>query len=596
MAKYHWLVLALAQEFALQSPNNNISCNAFSTPSPTTRRSSSSSSSSIKQQKNENVNFVDWISDAPNEIKSWKPLAVEGSIPPYVEGTLVRNGGGIWTSPSESEENNMYSHIFDGLAKIHSYRISHEEESSRVDHQARFLEGSWYNQYMTTKKLPIGIGIGPMLNEDKRPITGLWRTVRAVLNTAINFDNTCVNIWDYQPSASSKDKVLTALTDAPPRTRIDLETMNTLSSSTINPISKGSKGYEMVCTAHPLYSQKPNDTDTYNCAVEIGPSGSRVNLIKESTNTKGIGERTVVTSFPFEDGTTPYMHSFGLSRNHAVIVLQPLRINTANLGQSVEVGFLRAMDHVDYTRIVVVDLNSGDIALDKSIDEKVYFYHTVSTAEIMNDGNGDDLEVSLRLCAYETSDMITGEHQFMRLEQARQSKELRNKISKSKFCDLRCNLSKQTVNVEWNNEIQQPFELPITRYSRSYGEDAYPTTGGSKEKGGQDQLHPRYVYAFGYYAHGGEYENWGLFKFDMEENKIVDCYIEDSVYISEPAFVADPEGTSEDDGVLLTHAYFGRERQTKLLVLDAKTMKVLAEAPTGHRAPLDFHGAWIPAL
>ena len=82
----------------------------------------------------------------------------------------------------------------------------------------------------------------------------------------------------------------------------------------------------------------------------------------------------------------------------------------------------------------------------------------------------------------------------------------------------------------------------------------------------------------------------------MKENKVAAYYHQDSVYLSEALFIADPTGVAEDDGVLLTQAYFGREQDTKLLVLDAKTMEVLAEVSTGSRAPSDFHGAWIPNI
>jgi carotenoid cleavage dioxygenase-like enzyme len=50
---------------------------------------------------------------------------------------------------------------------------------------------------------------------------------------------------------------------------------------------------------------------------------------------------------------------------------------------------------------------------------------------------------------------------------------------------------------------------------------------------------------------------------------------------------------AEDDGVLLSQAYFGKEGETKLLVFDARSMEVMATVSTGMTAPLDFHGAWV---
>mmetsp|Transcript_34830 Transcript_34830/g.51145 ORF Transcript_34830/g.51145 Transcript_34830/m.51145 type:complete len:548 (-) Transcript_34830:86-1729(-) len=513
-----------------------------------------------------NVNFEDWIADAPAEVTEWNELTVNGEIPRYVHGTWIRNGGGIWSSSKDD----TYSHFFDGLAKISAYRVN----GGRVCHQARFLRGKWYNKFVLEGKLPPGLGTGPILDAAEKPKLGLMRIAEAIFNVVTSFDNAPVNIWDYDPLLrSNQQKKVVALTDAPCRVSVNYETMDTLGSTTINPLAKGSKGFELLTTSHPLYSF--DNDDTYNIAAELGIPNARVNLIKETA----LGERSVVGSFDMSDGS-PYFHSFGLSRNYAVIVVQPFRLDL-DASNLMEKGLYRAMKHVSGTRIVVINLKTGKCALDQTLQELLYFYHTISTCEL------EDAVISLRLCAYRTPDFFTGEHQFLRLEQGRRGKEWRNKLDKGgQFCDVVCNLNCNSVDIEWNHSIQQHFELPITRYSRAHG--------GSQLLAPID-AHPRYVYSFGSYALGSEeYDSWGLFKFDTKTWEIAAYYKEDSVYMSEPSFIPDPEGTNEDDGVLLSQAYFGTQQETKLLVLDARTMKVVAEVGIGMRTPMDLHGAWIP--
>lgn len=252
-------MLALSLLLLVGRPSGRI-CNAFSNrvaavdkPPPPARAN--------KGGERRNANFLDWISDAPEEIRGWKSLGVAwGTMPSYVDGTLVRNGGGIWTEASssastESGEDNddMYSHIFDGLAKIHSYRIRPSNDAGGganavVEHQARFLEGAWFKEYAASKKLPAGVTTGPVLDGNGEPKTCWWRTVSAVANMATIFDNTPVNIWDYRPGAPDEGKSITALTDAPPRTQIGLETMDTISTSTMNGFADNSKGYELLVT------------------------------------------------------------------------------------------------------------------------------------------------------------------------------------------------------------------------------------------------------------------------------------------------------------------------------------------------------------
>ena len=208
--------------------------------------------SSATPTKEKNVNVGDWIADSQDEITEWKRLTVEGTIPSYVQGTLIRNGGGIWSVPNES-----YSHIFDGLAKISCYRIN----ASNVEYQARFLQGSWYKNYLKNnkQKLPQGIGTGPVLDVNEEPKSGFWRILQVLIDTVASFDNTPVNIFDWSPKVhQGTKKRISALTDAPPRTSIDYDTMDTVSSSTINSFANGQSGYELLITAHRDSSRQNN--------------------------------------------------------------------------------------------------------------------------------------------------------------------------------------------------------------------------------------------------------------------------------------------------------------------------------------------------
>lgn len=109
-------------------------------------------------------------------------------------------------------------------------------------------------------------------------------------------------------------------------------------------------------TAHPLYSQD-GSLDTYNVAVELGLNGPRVNLIRETTATKPNGEteskRTVVSSFASDGAGVPYFHSFGLSRNCAVIVIVVQLRTDLNDFRELKHGFLRLMKHVGSGSVVL---------------------------------------------------------------------------------------------------------------------------------------------------------------------------------------------------------------------------------------------------
>jgi carotenoid cleavage dioxygenase-like enzyme len=67
---------------------------------------------------------------------------------------------------------------------------------------------------------------------------------------------------------------------------------------------------------------------------------------------------------------------------------------------------------------------------------------------------------------------------------------------------------------------------------------------------------------------------------------------EENCVPGEPIFIVNPEGTEEDDGVLLSVVLDEAKGLSFLLVLDAKTMKEIARAETNSVVPFNFHGAF----
>ena len=55
-----------------------------------------------------------------------------------------------------------------------------------------------------------------------------------------------------------------------------------------------------------------------------------------------------------------------------------------------------------------------------------------------------------------------------------------------------------------------------------------------------------------------------------------------------------PDGTSEDDGALITIGYDGNRQQSYLLLLDARTFTPLNTAYLPHNIPWSAHGIHFP--
>jgi carotenoid cleavage dioxygenase-like enzyme len=61
----------------------------------------------------------------------------------------------------------------------------------------------------------------------------------------------------------------------------------------------------------------------------------------------------------------------------------------------------------------------------------------------------------------------------------------------------------------------------------------------------------------------------------------------------EGCFVPNPNGSAEDDGVLMIPVFNGNIKKTYLLILDAKTMKPLTKAYLPVNMLFNFHGRFL---
>ena len=79
-----------------------------------------------------------------SETRAPVPLRVEGALPPWLQGTLIRTG------PSKFEVGDRtYNHWFDGLAMLHRFAFA----NGAVTYMSRFLEGDAFRAAKSTGKI-----------------------------------------------------------------------------------------------------------------------------------------------------------------------------------------------------------------------------------------------------------------------------------------------------------------------------------------------------------------------------------------------------------------------------------------------------------
>ena len=65
--------------------------------------------------------------------------------------------------------------------------------------------------------------------------------------------------------------------------------------------------------------------------------------------------------------------------------------------------------------------------------------------------------------------------------------------------------------------------------------------------------------------------------------------------MGEPVFVAAPQATDEDDGVILCVVLNANKGTSFLLVLEANSFAEIARAEVPHHIPFGFHGQFFAA-
>ena len=107
-------------------------------------------------------------------------LRVEGALPAWLEGTLLRTG------PSKFEVGDRtYNHWFDGLAMLHRFAFS----KGAVTYTSRFLESNAFRAAERTGK----ISFAEFATD---PCRNLFGRVAAWFDPKFT-DNCCVNVMDY---------------------------------------------------------------------------------------------------------------------------------------------------------------------------------------------------------------------------------------------------------------------------------------------------------------------------------------------------------------------------------------------------------------
>jgi beta,beta-carotene 9',10'-dioxygenase len=445
-------------------------------------------------------------------------LPMRGMLPPWLTGTLLR------VAPAKFEAGDRsYNHWFDGLAMLHKFSFA----GGRVSYANRYLQSHSYLEAKRRDRITL-----PEFATD--PCRTFGQRIAAWFSTQLT-DNCNVNVERLAGH-------IVAMTETPMPIRFHHDTLDTLGSYRFEPPLKGT-----LSTAHP-------HTDfargcQYNYVIEFGRI-SRYSLVRNDLRT---GRQSTVASV--ETQRPSYVHSFGMTEHHLVLVEFPITVHPLRLKFSTKPFIRNYRWRSDAaTRIHIVNKDSGRV-MTTSLERAVFAFHHVNGFE-------DGGEVFVDLITYPDARII--DQLYLQPLRSGAGVQLTGKLTRLRI-DRRGTVAEEAL-------AEDLLEFPRMNYRRCAGR-AY-----------------RFVYGVGNQVSDSFPDK--LLKIDLHTGHSKSWH-ETHCYPGEPVFVAGPETAGEDDGVILSVVLDARSSRSFLLVLDAPGFQELARAEAPHPITFGFHGNYF---
>lgn len=354
-----------------------------------------------KKLKIEEASLVPMFQDSFEEISTPTVIQMEGSVPNYVKGILLRNGPSIYGPKPRSEKRILdflrgpqrrYSHVFDGLARLTKFEF---KSNNQVYLSSKLLRSDWYKKIVEKGFLPASVTAGEV-----QPSFNIFQRIKALF-TGTSFDNTPVNI--HQVGDDSGPWVAT--TDAPVLLEFDLETLDTIQRLHLK---EAGEFKDIFSTAHPHHLK--SFTYNYVLSGNLSPLNQGPKFQIRIVRTDSQLKQEVVGAVDVSTSTIPYIHDFSITDKYVILFVWPMGFDLADFIQGK--GFMSQMrwtgasDDPDlkYTKIYVFDIeNTTSLEPCRVFTAPPLFaYHHINAYE-REDG------IVVDICTYDSPRIANGE-------------------------------------------------------------------------------------------------------------------------------------------------------------------------------------------
>lgn len=445
---------------------------------------------------------------------SEKLRLVGGPVPEFISGVLYRNGFGKFESRQAGFE---FNHLFDTLALLMKFTIHDGDIWATI----KLLDSKYYNEslYRVPPYRTLG-GLTPPMTPVERGETFFH----------LMHDNLNANIVTY-------GKQLVAINDIVGGTIIAADSLDAQGRYFPQHI------LDIITSTHPMEL----NGRIYNYESIIGESPEYKLYWMNQSESHPV--RNYFLTLQTE--RLPYMHSFGLTEKHMILIEFPLFWNIEEIILSDAILPTMKWLPENGTDILVINYGTGDYRRVK-IPEAVFGLHVINSYEIGN-------RIIVDFIGYNNSDIM---YDFY-LDRLRNGDAVAcGDLYRLVIIGDRAYLS-----------LHKSLDMEMPRINPDYHYQSY-----------------RYFYGIT----GGVAS--GIAKYDWKTGEQL-VWSEPEQYATEPVFIPRSSGNTEDDGVLLSvvldSANTASDSVSYLAIIDAKKMKVITKAYLTEPLPLTCHGNFI---
>lgn len=517
-------------------------------------------------------------------------LQVSGSIPSYVSGTLYRTGPGGYQVQADNGTTFSVDHWFDGFCQNHRFQIIQSNKTTRVVYNSRRSVDPLIQSIRKTGNMS-GFSFG----QKRDPCVSFFKKVMSMFvpeqrpldqfNVGVTLSVNPPGLKDVDTSKgknkggghASGIQSLWAKTDAAKLREIEPETLEPLGLATqaiLHPDLIGN-----LSAAHAKSDPVTGDVFNYNLALGREQT-YRIFRVSAATGKTDI--LAIITDAP-----AAYLHSSVITENYFILCVWSGQYSWGGAKILWETNMLDAIAPFDPSKKAlwyVIDRKHGKGVVAKYECDPFFCFHTTNAWEEPSPSDSSQIDIVADLSVYENLDII--KRFYYNNIKSTSPGSLDYVGDKRGSCDVflrRWRLPGVNTAIDTPTEAREVVVVHTAEHEHSC---ELPV------------INPRFLtkrsrYIYGVSDRGLSTFFDGLVKYDLETHTPTYWSVQGHSP-GEPIFVADPEGTTEEDGVLLSVVLNGFEEKSYLLVLDAKTMKEVGRASMSCVVGFGFHGIYHP--